>query len=72
MRDDLLIGSRAVEHGFEFHFSAGASPDRSLCGMPVEPTQIPAHFFGVDGALEGRWCQQCEVLGRKPATLREL
>ncbi|MBL8533737.1 MAG: hypothetical protein JNL33_07775, partial [Betaproteobacteria bacterium] len=45
---------------------------RSLCGMPVEPTQIPAHFFGVDGALEGRWCQRCEALGRKPATLREL
>ena len=28
------------------------------------------HFFGVDGALEGRWCQRCEALGRKPATLR--
>ncbi len=66
MNDDtLLVGHRALPQGFEFHLSRAREPSRSLCGVDVESTQIPAYFYGVDSAIEGRWCTRCEALSKR-------
>lgn len=65
--NSLLVAHRALEHGFEFHLASEAEPTRSLCGIAVEPTQIPPGFYGVESAIEGRWCTECERLSRKRA-----
>lgn len=66
--DTLLVAHRALQHGFEFHLSPQAAPQTSLCGIDVEPTQIPPYFYGVESAIEGRWCPQCERLSRQRKT----
>lgn len=66
MIQELIVGSRALEQGFEFHLAPADQPERALCGQTVSPTQIPANFYGVDSAIEGRWCERCERLARQP------
>jgi len=65
MIPDLVIGSLDTAHGFEFHYALPDSATRGLCGAAVRPTQIPAHFYGIESAIEGRWCQRCERLSRE-------
>lgn len=65
MRRALLIAQKSLPQGFEFHLADAQAPRRSLCGEAVEATQIPPMFFGVESAIEGRWCQRCEALGRQ-------
>jgi hypothetical protein len=65
MIPELIVGSRALEQGFEFHLALADQPERALCGEVVSPTQIPANFYGVDSAIEGRWCERCERLARQ-------
>lgn len=67
MRPPLLIAQRSLPQGFEFHYAEAASPERSLCGETVTPTQIPPLFYGVESAIEGRWCPRCEALARRAA-----
>jgi hypothetical protein len=66
--DTFLVAHRALQHGFEFHLSPQSDPQTSLCGIGVEPTQIPPYFYGVESAIEGRWCPQCERLARQRKT----
>jgi hypothetical protein len=63
---ELIVGVRSLPQGYEFHFSDVTTRDRALCGAEVEPTQIPPNFYGIDSAIEGRWCERCEAL-RKAA-----
>ena len=65
MIPELIVGSRALDQGFEFHLAPADHPERALCGETVAPTQIPAMFYGVDSAIEGRWCERCERLARQ-------
>lgn len=65
MDNELIIGQRSLQEGFEFHYAPAAAPTVSLCGTPVVPTQIQPMFWGVDSAIEGRWCERCESLARK-------
>jgi len=66
MIPELIVASCALDQGFEFHLSTADTPEQSLCGQAVSPTQIPAMFYGVDSAIEGRWCERCERLARQP------
>jgi hypothetical protein len=63
---ELSVGVRSLPQGYEFHFTTAANPEIALCGVEVSPTQIPPNFYGIDSAIEGRWCEQCEAL-RKAA-----
>ncbi len=63
---ELIVGVRSLPQGYEFHFSPAPCPESALCGAEVSPTQIPPNFYGIDSAIEGRWCQLCETL-RKAA-----
>lgn len=65
----LLIAQKPLPQGLEFHYAEGSTPERALCGEPVSPTQIPPAFYGVDSAIEGRWCLRCEALQRRTAAL---
>lgn len=65
MHQALLISQKSLPQGFEFHLAEAAEPRRSLCGETVEATQIPPLFYGVESAIEGRWCQRCESLARQ-------
>lgn len=66
MIPELIVGSRTLDQGFEFHLAPADQPARALCGETVTPTQIPTMFYGVDSAIEGRWCERCERLARQP------
>jgi hypothetical protein len=65
MTPELLVAQRSLPQGFEFHYCEAGTPERSLCGETVSPTQIPPLFYGVDSAIEGRWCLRCDALARK-------
>jgi len=65
----LLIAQRSLPQGPEFHYAQEATPERALCGEAVSPTQIPPAFYGVDSAIEGRWCLRCEALQKRAAAL---
>ncbi|MCU0868775.1 MAG: hypothetical protein MUF30_04115 [Burkholderiales bacterium] len=67
MQEDLIVGHVTLTHGFEFHLAPATTPDRALCGAAVTPTQIPPMFWGVDAAIEGRWCERCERAARAAA-----
>ncbi|MFN8833835.1 MAG: hypothetical protein ACK53Z_03415 [Betaproteobacteria bacterium] len=69
MIHDLLIAQKPRPQGFEFHYAEASTPERALCGEAVSPTQIPPAFYGVDSAIEGRWCLRCETLQRRAAAL---
>ncbi|MBI1397283.1 MAG: hypothetical protein GC151_15025 [Betaproteobacteria bacterium] len=71
MIDDLVVGCRALAQGFEFHLAHAGRPGESLCGVQIEPTQIPANFYGVESAIEGRWCERCEHLSRRSPPSRD-
>lgn len=62
---ELIVGVRSLPQGYEFHFAA-ADATTALCGETVAATQIPPNFYGIDSAIEGRWCQRCDQL-RKAA-----
>lgn len=64
MIPEFCVGTRRLPHGFEFHLAPVDSPAQALCGETVEPTQIPPLFYGVDSAIEGRWCTRCEARAR--------
>ena len=68
MTPELLVAQRSLPQGFEFHYSEAGAPGLSLCGEPVSATQIPPLFYGVDSAIEGRWCLRCDALARKART----
>lgn len=61
---ELCVGVRKLPQGFEFHLADLATPESALCGATVESTQIPPMFYGIDGAIEGRWCQTCAAAAR--------
>lgn len=65
MDNEPIIGQRTLHEGFEFHFANAASPTTSLCGATIVPTQIQPMFWGVESAVEGRWCERCETLARQ-------
>ena len=67
MIPERYVGVRRVPHGFEFHLADASTPEAALCGEVVEPTQIPPMFYGIDGAIEGRWCQVCAAAAKRPA-----
>lgn len=67
MSEEWIVGYRALPEGFEFHLSSLAKAKHALCGQEIVPTQIPHYFFGVESAIEGRWCAQCESLSRAAA-----
>ncbi len=64
---EMIVGVRPVPQGYEFHLSLASLPASALCGAQVAPTQIPPNFYGIDSAIEGRWCQSCETLRRAAA-----
>jgi len=63
---ELIVGVRSLPQGYEFHFTPATDPEIALCGAEVSPTQIPPNFYGIDSAIEGRWCERCDAL-RKAA-----
>lgn len=67
MPEELIVGHVALPQGFEFHLARADSPTAALCGATVSPTQIPPMFYGVESAIEGRWCARCEALAREHA-----
>jgi hypothetical protein len=64
MEPEYVVASKALPQGFEFHLAPAQSPENSLCGERVAPTQIPPMFWGVESAIEGRWCQRCAAAAR--------
>jgi len=64
---EMIVGVRSLPQGYEFHLAPISFPGIALCGVEVSPTQIPPNFYGIDSAIEGRWCQSCEALRRAAA-----
>lgn len=64
IRPEMIVGVKSLPQGYEFHFAASTRPDSALCGAQVMSTQIPPNFYGIDSAIEGRWCQRCDSLRR--------
>ncbi|MFO1318094.1 MAG: hypothetical protein U1F52_00565 [Burkholderiales bacterium] len=64
MIPDRYVSVRRLPQGYEFHLAEAATPEIALCGVAVEPTQIPPNFYGIDGAIEGRWCPVCAAATR--------
>lgn len=67
MQEELIVAQTTLPEGFEFHLAQESVPATALCGATVQPTQIPPYFWGVESAIEGRWCPECERLARKRA-----
>ena len=64
MEPQFVVASRALPQGFEFHLAPIQTPETALCGERVSPTQIPPMFWGVESAIEGRWCERCEAAAK--------